>query len=231
MVLHLSGALAIHYPNAIDSILYADASVVHGLIFHFICDNWIQWDVLDLFIHHFDIHVPHEAEMLFHFLSNPRRSQHHALDHRTHNSITERCFIYILNRQLTHFPGIHHWARKSKCRPWLWRWRKPKGAITNTLSEIRWGQKEQIGCNKKLRPFWALVLALKYLPYLLNKATRSGELIALAKLWPYRYPLLVSLVPHDTKKARKAVKHYLVRVDAKEQCKSIEVGPLPLCVV
>jgi hypothetical protein len=113
----------------------------------------------------------------------------------------------------------------------LWRWRKPKGAIANSLSEFRWREKEYIECDKKLEPFWALVLALKYLPYLLNKATRSEELIALAKMWSYRYPLLVSLFPHDTKKAGKAVKHYLSCFDGKKQCKSIEVGPPPLCIL
>jgi hypothetical protein len=72
----------------------------------------------------------------------------------------------------------------------------------------------------------ALVLALKYLPYILDKTTRSGELIALAKIWSYRYPLLVSLFPDDTKKAGKAVVRYLSRFDGKEQYESeVEVGP------
>jgi hypothetical protein len=147
------------------------------------------------------------------------------VDHRTHNSVTECCFSYILNGRLTHFPGIHHWASKSKRRPWLWRWRKPKGVITD-IQKFRWRQKEHVGYNKKLEPFWALVLALKYLPYLLDKATRSGELIALAKMWSYRYPLLVSLFPRDTKKAGKAVERYLSRFDGKEQCESeVAVGP------
>ena len=162
--------------------------------------------------------------MLFDFLSNPQRSQHHAVDHRTHNSITERCFSYILNCRLTHFPGIHHCASKSKHRPWLSRWRRPKGVITNSQN-FKWRQKERIGCNK-LRPFWAVVLALKYLPYLLNKATRSEELIALARMWSYWYPLPVSLFLHDTKKARKAVAHYLARFEGREQ-----VGGPPLCCI
>jgi len=215
MVLHLSGALVVHQPNNISWILSeaADALVVKGLIFRFTCDD-IQQQILRSFILLFN--KPEAEIMLFDFLSNPQRSQHHAVDHRTHNSVTERCFSYILNCRLTHFPGIHHWASKSKHRPWLWRWRKPKGAITNTLSEFRWRQEEHIGCNKKLDPFWALVLALKYLPYLLNKATRSGELIALAKMWPYRYPLPVSLFLRDTKKSGKAVEHYLSRFDGKE---------------
>jgi len=82
-----------------------------------------------------------------------------------------------------------------------------------------------MGCIKKLQPFWAVVLALKYLPYLLNKATRSEELMALSKMWPYR-PFLLSLFPHDAKKAGKAVRHYLSRFDGKELCESIKVGPL-----
>jgi hypothetical protein len=80
---------------------------------------------------------------------------------------------------------------------------------------------EHTGRNKRLQ---ALGLALKYLPYLLNKATRSGELIALAKIWSYRYPFLVSRFPHDTKKAGNAVKHYLARFDGKERCESVRGG-------
>jgi hypothetical protein len=225
-VIHLSGALVVHYPilyGTVEAIL-----VLHGLIFCFICDD-LQQGTLRSYMHSF-IH-PHVAvNLLFDFLSNSQRSQHHAVDNTMHNSITERCFSYILNHRLPHFPGLHDRARKSKHRPWLWRWRKPKGAITD--SQFRWQQKEHIGCNKKLEPFWALVLALKYLPYLLNKATRSGELVALAKMWPYRYPPLVSLFPHDTKKAGKAVKQYLSRFDGKEQCESeIAVGCPLLCIV
>jgi hypothetical protein len=55
MVLHLSGALfAARHPNVIDWILYetADPLVVHGLIFHFICDN-IQQKTLRSFIYSF----------------------------------------------------------------------------------------------------------------------------------------------------------------------------------
>jgi len=229
MVLRLSGAFVVHHWSVVDSILYGTTLVVHGLIFLFVCDD-IQQKTLRLFM---DSFTPSEdATLLLDFMSNSQRSQHHAVDHRTHNSVTERCFSYILNRRLTHFPGIHYWATKSKRRPWLWRWRKPKGAITNTLSEFRWRQKEHIGCNKKLDPFWALVLALKYLPYLLNKATTSEELIALAKIWSYRYPLPVSLFPHDTKRAGEAVRYYLSRFDGKEPCESeVAVGPPPLCIV
>jgi len=97
-------------------------------------------------------------------------------------------------------------------RPWLWRWRKPKGVITNVNSQFRWQHYEYVGCNKKFRPFWALVIALKYLPYLLNKATRSEELIGLAKTWLDR-PFLLSLFLHDAKKAGEAVEHYLSRFD------------------
>jgi len=231
MVLRLSGALSIHHPNIIKWITYgtADPLVVHGLIFRFICDD-IQQITLRPFMYFFI--TPKDETLLLDFLSNPKRSLHHSVDCQTHNSITERCFSYILNRRLTHFPGIHHWASKSKHRPWLWGWRKPKGIIINS-QRFRWRQTERIECNKKLRPFWALVLALKYLPFLLNRATRSGELIALAKMWSYWYPLLVPLFPHDAKKAGKAVQHYLAcHFDGKEQCESeFAVGPPPLCIV
>ena len=222
MVLRLSGALVARHPNVIPWILYenADPLVLHGLIFRFICDDTQQM-ILRSFIHSFS--TPETENLLLDFLANPQRSQHHAVDHRMHNSITERCFSYILNRPLMHFPGRHRWASKYKCRPWLWRWRKPKGAIANSQN-FRWQRKEYIGFNKKLRPFSALVFALKYLAYLLDKATRSEELIALAKMWSYRYPL--SFFPYDTKKAGKAVKHYLVRFDGKEQRESeVAVGP------
>jgi len=225
LALHLSGALVVGHPIVGDWILRetADALVVYGLIFRFVCDD-IQRQILRSFILLFD---ESEAKiMLFDFLSNTQRSQHHAVDHRTHNSATERCLSYILNCRLTHFPGIHHWASRSKHRPWLWRWRKPKGAITNTMREFRWRQEGHIEYSKKLQPFWALVLALKYLPYLLNKATRSGELIALAKTWPYRYLLPVSFFRCDTKKAGKAVEHYLSRFDGKDQ-----VDSPPLCTI
>ena len=144
-----------------------------------------------------------------------------------HNSIAERCFSYIINHPLAHFPGIHDWASKSKRRPWLWRWRKPKGAITNILSEIRWRQKKHIRFNTKLRPFWALVIALKYLPYLFNKATRSEELIALMDMWPYRYPLLVSLIPHDTKKAGKQLNTTLPVLMERSSARALRWALLP----
>jgi hypothetical protein len=226
MVLHLSGALVIHHPNIINWILHetADALVVHGLIFPFICDD-IQQIALRSFILSF---TAPEAKPLLDFLSNPQRSQHHAVDHRTYNSITERCFSYILNRRLTHFPGIHYWASQSKRRPWLWRCRKPNGVITNS-QKFMWQQSEEhVGCEK-LAPFRALVLAVKYLPYLLDKATRSEELIGLAKMWSYQYSLPKSLFPRDTKKAGKAVERYLARFDGKES--EVTVGPLPLCIV
>ena len=187
---------------------------LHSLIFSFICD-YFQRRFLCSFLFH---SVERESTtLLFDFLSNPQRSQHHALDNKMHSSVTERCFSYILNRRPAHFPGIRRWARKSTSRPWLWRWRKPKGVITNVSSHFRWQQGEYIGCNKTLEPFWALVAALKYLPYLLYKATRSEELIGLAKMWSYRRSLLVSLFPQDTEKAGKAVEHYLVRFDRKRK--------------
>jgi len=238
IVLRLSGALVVTRSNVQGftvefsinwmKIGTATALVIHGLIFRFVCDD-IQQMILLQFIHSFVCEL--EAEpLIFDFLSNPQRSQHHAMDHRTHNSITERCFSYIVSRRLTHFPGVHHWASKSKRRPWLWRWRKPKGAITNSLSEFRWRQEGHIEYSKKRE--WSLVLALEYLPYLLNKATRSRELIALAKMWSYLYPLLVSFCPRETKKAGKAVEHYLSRFDGKEQSeREVVVGPLPLCIV
>jgi len=226
MVLHLSGAFSsIRYPNGLEWILNGtgDALVVHGLIFRFICHDDIQRKTLLSFIDSlYDPHLTPPPD----FISNPQRSQHHAVDHRTHNSITECCFSYILKRRLTHFPGIHRWSSKSKCRPWLWRWRKPKGAITNTLSEFRWRQKKHIRCSKKLGPFWALVLALEYLPYLLNGATTSEELVALARMWSYWYPPPVSLFPRYTKRAGKAVESYLSRFDRKRKCESeVAVGP------
>ena len=217
MALHLSGALFVGHLHILRNwILHrtADALVVHGLIFRFICDD-IQQKTLRQFIYSF---IAQGAQNLLpDFLSNPQRSQHHAIDHRTHNFITQRCLSYILNCRLTHFPEICHWASKSKRRPWLWRWRKPKGIITD-VQKVRWRQMEHVGYEKKLDPFWALVLALRYLPYLLNKSTRSRELIVLAKMWPCRCPLPVSLFRRDTRTAGKAVEHYLSRFDGKEQC-------------
>jgi len=186
--------------------------VLHGLIFSFIYDD-IHQRILDSFVFFSLISV---STLLFDFLSNPHRSQHHGVDSETHSLITERCFSYILNRRLAHLPGIRFWVRKSTRRPWLWRWRKPKGVITNVNSQLRWQQGAPLGCNKKVEPFWALVLALKYLPYLLNKATKSEELIALSKMWSYR-PFLLSLFPRDAKKAGKAVRHYLSRFDGKRK--------------
>ena len=206
MVLSLAHALFVQHPNVIQWILHdtADALVVHGLIFRFNCDD-IQQPTLYSFIVSF---IFENNTLLLNFFSNPQRSQHHAVDCRTHNSVTTRCFSYIFNRRLTHFPEIRHWASKSKRRPWLWGWRKPKGVITNR-QKVMWRRNEHVGCSKKLQPFWALVLALKYLPYLLNEATRSEELIALAKMWSYWYSLPVSFFPRDTKRAGKAVKRYL----------------------
>jgi len=99
--------------------------------------------------------------------------------------------------------------------------------ITNVKSQFRWRQREYIGCTKKLEPFWAVVVALKYLPYLLNKATRSEELIVLSKMWLDR-PFLLSLFPHDAKKVGKAVEHYLSRFDGREEpdCERVAVGPI-----
>jgi len=204
--------------------------VLHSLIFSFICDDIQRRNLREIILK--PLFEREFGTLLFDFLSNPQRSRHHAVDNKMHNSVTERCFSYILNHRPAHFPGIHRWARKCTRRPWLWRWRKPQGVITNVNvnSQIGWRQAKYIGCSKKLEPFWALVLALKYLPYLLNKATRSEELIALAKMWSYRLSLLASILPYDTKKAGKAVKHYLSRFDARRQYEGIAVGPL-LCIV
>ena len=101
--------------------------------------------------------------------------------------------------------------------------------LSDINNQFRWQQREDVACNKKLIPFWAL-LTLKYLPYLLNKATRSEELIILAKMWSYRsFP--PSLFRHDAKKVGKAVRHYLARFDGKEQRESIAVGPPLLSIV
>jgi hypothetical protein len=230
IILHLSGALVVHHPKDTSSMLSgtAHALVEHGYIFRFIYDD-NQEKILRLFI--FSFIEPEDETLLFDFLSNPQRSHHHAADHRTHNSLTECCLSYVLNGRLTHFPGIHDWASKSKRRPWLWRWRKPKGVITD-IQKLTWRQKGWVGYAKKLEPFWALVLALNYLPYLLDKATSSGELIGLAKMWSYQYPLLVSLFPRDIKKVGKAVQCYLSRFDRKDQRESevavAPVGPPPL---
>ena len=54
VVLRLSGALVVHHPNIVKSMLYgtADALVVHGCIFSFACDN-IQPITLDEFVYWF----------------------------------------------------------------------------------------------------------------------------------------------------------------------------------
>jgi len=230
-VLHLSDNLAIHHhprvicggPRATQAVL-----VLQGLIFSFICDD-VQRTILRSFmirsLFHRDVRI-----LLFDFLSNSQRSQHHAVDNKMRSSVTERCFSYILNHRPAHFPGVRCWARRSIQRPWLWRWRKPKGVITNFNSQFRWQQDEYMGCTKRLQLFWAVVLALKYLPCLLDKATRSEELIALSKMWLYR-PFFLSLFPHDAKKVGKAVKHYLSRFGKKEECESVVVGPPLLCIV
>jgi len=224
-VLFLNDAFVFHHPKLFNPEIESAILALLGLIFYFVCDDFqLQ------FLRSWLFHSPgrEAATSLYDFFSNPRRSQHHAVDNRKHSSVTERCFSNILNHRLTHFPGIHRWARKSTRRPWLWRWRNPKGVITNVNSQFGWRQGEYIGCSKKLEPFWALVAALKYLPSLLNKATRSEELIALAKMWSSRPSLLASLLPCDTKKAGKAVKHYLSRFGEKEQYEGTAVGPLLL---
>ena len=121
VILNLSGALVVRHLIIRDWILFASggALAIHGLIFRFTCDD-VQQKTLHLLFGSFLLIT---VTPLFDFFSNPRRSQHHAVDDRMHNSITERCFSYILNRRLTHFPGIHHWASKSKRRPWLWAYR------------------------------------------------------------------------------------------------------------
>ena len=187
---------------------------LHGLIFNFICDEMQKRTLLSFTSHLLSASQFRSSETptLLDFLSNPQRSQYHAMDNRTHNSVTECCLSYILNCQPAHFPGVRCWASKSKSRPWLWRWRKPKGVITT--SQFNWRQKftrEYQSGTKKHQPFWALLLALKYLPYLLNEATKSVDLTVLAKTWSYRYPL--SLFPRDVKKAGKAVEHYLACYD------------------
>jgi len=230
-VLHLSDVLVVHRIKVVyrwDAEPRSSILVLQGIIFSFICDD-IQRIPLHSFIYE-SLSGTVASTVLFDFLSDPQRSQHHAVDYKMHNSVTERCFSYILNHWPAHFPGVHRWARQSTRRPWLWRWRKPKGVITNFNSQFRWQQEEYVKCTKKLEPFWALVVALKYLPYLLNKATRSEELIALAKMWLDRR-FLLSLFPHDAKKAGKAVRRYLSCFDGKEPCESFTVGSTLLCIV
>ena len=240
MVLHLSGALLFHRTSAFwltSGTVHHDAMVLHGLIFRFICDDNQQGTLYSLILSFLD----HDFKtLLFDFFLNPQRSHHHAVDDRTYNSVTEHCFSYIINARLPNLPGIHRWAGKSKRRPLLWRWRKPKGVMTD-IQKLTWRQYarrgyrkrvepfQHVGSNKKLEPFRALLLALKYLPFLLDVATRSEEVIALAKMWSYRYPSLVSLFPPITKKAGRAVERYLSHFDGEEQCESeVLVGPPPL---
>jgi hypothetical protein len=105
------------------------------------------------------------------------------------------------------------------------RWRKPKGIITN-VQKFRWRQKEHVGCNKKLDPFWALVFALKYLAYLLDKATRSRRAYCIGEDVVISVSPTVSLFHTIPRKAGKAVEHYLVRFDGKEQREGeVSVGP------
>jgi hypothetical protein len=234
MVLHFSRALLLaDHPNLMHWILYStgDPVAVLGLIFHFRTYDTMQREALFSLLFSL-LMSENTSESLFHFFSNPQLSHHHAVDHQTHNSVTERCFSYILNYQPIHFPGVHHCANKSKRRSRLWRWRKPKGIITNIQIFRRRMKKPAIGRNKKLDPFWALVLALKYLPYLLDEATRSEKLIALAKAWPYRYPLPVSplRLGRDTKEVGKAIKHYLARFDRKRYKSEVAVGPPLPCI-
>jgi hypothetical protein len=230
MVLYFSDALFVtRHPDLIRWIVYstADPVAVLGLIFRFTYDDMQRWALYSLL---FSLLIcENTPESPFHFFSNPQRSHHHAVDHQTHNSVTECCFLYILNYRQIHFPGIHHRA-STRRRPRLWRWQKPKGVITNIQKFKRRLKEYAIGRNKKLDPFWAFVLALKYLPCLLGKATRSEKLIALAKAWPYRYPLPVSLFRRDGEEVGKAVKDYLARFDRKRCKREVAVGPPPLCI-
>jgi len=202
----------------------------HEFIFCFSCDEIQRLTLFSFLPQSTYDWASGTGPLLFYFFSNPQRSQCHAVDDTMHCSITERCFSYILDHRLTYFPGIHRWASKSSHRPWLWRWRKSKGALSDINSQFRWQQREHVACHKKLIPFWALLLALKYLPYLLDEATRSEELVTLAKMWSYR-PFLLSLFPHDAKKVGKAVRHYLARFDGKERRESVAVGPPLLSIV
>jgi len=229
MVLQWSGALMVHQSHEIFTLLfgtvYREARALHGLIFRFICDD-NQYTILHSLILLFN--EPKDETLLFDFFSNPQRSHHHTVDYRTHNTVTECCFSYILNARLPRLPGIHHWASKSKRSPWLWRRRKPKGVITDIhwLTWLQPRKSEDLG-SKKLEPFRAFVLALKYLPFLLDGATRSEELIALANMWSYRYPPLVSLFPYISKVAGRAVECYLFRFDRKEGVEVAVSPPLP----
>ena len=54
------------------------------------------------------------------FFLIPQHSRHHAVDDRTHNSVTKCCFSYTLNFHPAQSLREHHWANKSKSRPWLW---------------------------------------------------------------------------------------------------------------
>ena len=218
MVLYFSQAFhSYSHPSLMRWILHltGEPVAVLGLIFHFNYDHKKRWALHSLL---FSLFSYEKNWPPFDFFSNPQRSHHHAVDHQTHNSVTERCFLYILKRRPIHFTGIHHCASKSKRRSRLWGWQKPKGVITNIQNFRRRVENHAIGRNKELDPFWALVLALRYLPCLLDKATRSEKLIALAKAWPHRYPLpLVSIFRHNIKEVGEAVEHYLSRFDRKRQ--------------
>jgi len=205
IVSYLSDALGAHDLLVMDIIANAeDAMQIYGLIFGVTCDR-VQRRTLYWFFAYLRSSGKNKSETLwFDFLSNPQCSRFHTADNRIHNSVTEQCFSYILNCRQSHSLGLHHWARKSKNR--LWRQRN-----VTTNNQLKQFAKEHPKCNK---PFWALFLALHYLPCLLNKATKSVELIALAKMWAYQYPL--SLFPQKSKTAGKAVEHYLTCFDRKE---------------
>jgi hypothetical protein len=213
VVLHLSGVSLPSISNGLELILQ-----LHGTIFNFTWDD-NQWRTLLLFGNQLARTRTPENRPGTDFFLNPQRSGHHTVDNRMDNSVTERCFLFILNDGgLANFPGIHLWAIKSKNRPWLWKTRKAKKALVNHQFKLQKFSlkflQQNMRQNNKILPFWTLSLALQYLPYLLNKTTKSGKLISMAKFWSYKH--ILSLFPQDTDKAAEAVECYLARFDRRE---------------
>jgi hypothetical protein len=92
MVLHLSGAPVGYNPDHPTWTLpgIAGPLVLRGLIFRFIYDTNQKKILNSLMI---SLDEPVDATLLFDFFSNPQRSRHHAVDHQTHNSVTE-CLVF-----------------------------------------------------------------------------------------------------------------------------------------
>jgi len=155
------------------------------------------------------------------FFEDSSRSKHHSATNRQCISVAQRCLLFLIQQTFPLPSGFYRPMMGTNNIPWLKRVRMKISArgFYQLDKQLRrrlaaQGQKtmEQNADETRLKKLLGLLFALFYLPPLLETATITPDLVALAKLWRSR-PYFHFLYPREAKLAEKAVVRYLRRYE------------------